>query len=172
MSQNLEEKFKKIKNIVFDVDGVFTDATLVVSDTDVTRTFNVRDGYAVSMAAKAGYTMAVITGGKQRSIKTRLEGLGIKNVFYNVGTAGKLATFDAFIEDNNLTVEETLYIGDDIPDYLLMIDRNVLRACPADAVEEVKAICDYISPLNGGKGVVRDILERIMKAQDTWMKQF
>lgn len=168
----MNESLKNIKNLVFDVDGVFTDATLVVSETDVTRTFNVRDGYAVSMAAKAGYNLAVITGGKQQSIKTRLESLGIQHVFLDVGTDKKPEIFDNYLKANNLLEEETLYIGDDIPDYLLMIDRKIVKACPNDAVAEVKEICDYISPIRGGKGVVREIIELVMKSQNKWMKQF
>lgn len=158
--------------MIFDVDGVFTDATLVVSDKDVTRTFNVRDGYAVQMASKSGYNLASITGGKQDSIRTRLNSIGIRDVFHKVGTDGKLAIYDQYIKQNNLTEEETLYVGDDIPDYLLMSARNLLSICPADAVDEVKGVCQYVSPVMGGKGVVRDVIELVMKAQGTWLKQF
>ncbi|MFB0945279.1 MAG: 3-deoxy-D-manno-octulosonate 8-phosphate phosphatase, partial [Spirosomataceae bacterium] len=65
-----------------------------------------------------------------------------------------------------------IYVGDDIPDYLLMSERNVLSMCPADAVDEVKAVCDYVSEIKGGKGVVREVIEMVMKAQNTWLKQF
>lgn len=172
MNFKLKSRLKNIKTIIFDVDGVFTDATLIVSDTDVTRTFNVRDGYAVQMASKANYNLAAITGGKQDSIKTRLQSLGIKDVYHKVGTAQKLETFDKYVAKNNLNVEEIIYIGDDIPDYLLMSQRNVLSICPADAVEEVKAVCHYISKIKGGKGVVREVIELVMKTQNTWLKQF
>ncbi len=172
MDIKLRARLKKITTIIFDVDGVFTDATLLVSETDVTRTFNVRDGYAVQMAAKAGYNVAAITGGKQDSIKTRLESLGVRDVYYNVGTAQKLETFDKYVSKYGLNVEEIIYVGDDIPDYLLMSARNVLSICPADAVDEVKAICGYISEKKGGKGVVRDVIEMVMKSQNKWLTQF
>lgn len=172
MDIKLKSRLTKITTMIFDVDGVFTNATLTIGDTDVTRTFNVRDGYAVQMAAKAGYNLAAITGGKQDSILTRLNSIGIKNVFHKVGTNGKLVTYDKYLKQFNLAEEETLYVGDDIPDYLLMSDRNVLSMCPADAVDEVKAVCGYISPFRGGDGVVRDVIELVMKAQNTWMKQF
>lgn len=172
MDIKFSSRLKKIKTIIFDVDGVFTDATLVVSDTDVTRIFNVRDGYAVQMAAKAGYNIAAITGGKQDSIKTRLNSLGVKDVYYKVGTAQKLETFDKYVAKYKLKVEEIIYVGDDIPDYLLMSQRNVLSICPADAVDEVKAVCDYISGKKGGKGVVREVIEMVMKSQNTWLTQF
>lgn len=172
MDIKLRARLKKITTIIFDVDGVFTDATLVVSENDVTRTFNVRDGYAVQMAAKAGYNIAAITGGKQDSIKTRLESLGVKDVYHKVGTAQKLETFDKFVSKYQLSVEEIIYVGDDIPDYLLMSARNVLSICPADAVEEVKAVCHFISDKKGGKGVVREVIEMVMKSQNTWLTQF
>jgi 3-deoxy-D-manno-octulosonate 8-phosphate phosphatase (KDO 8-P phosphatase) len=76
MDIKLKSKLSKITTFVFDVDGVFTDATLLVGESDVQRVFNVRDGYAVQIALKSGYAMAVISGGKQKSIATRLSGLG------------------------------------------------------------------------------------------------
>jgi 3-deoxy-D-manno-octulosonate 8-phosphate phosphatase (KDO 8-P phosphatase) len=172
MDIKLRSRLGKIKTFIFDVDGVFTDATLVVSDHDVTRIFNVRDGYAVQMASKAGYNLAAITGGKQDSIKSRLTSLGIKDVYHKIGTANKLETFDKYIAKYNLKIEEAIYVGDDIPDYLLMSERNVLSMCPADAVDEVKAVCDYVSKIKGGKGVVREVIEMVMKTQNTWLKQF
>jgi 3-deoxy-D-manno-octulosonate 8-phosphate phosphatase (KDO 8-P phosphatase) len=172
MDIKLKSKLAKITTFVFDVDGVFTDATLIVGETDATRVFNVKDGYAVQMAIKQGYKIAVISGGKQKSIGIRLSSLGIKDIFLDVSTDKKLETFDFFIKKYNLEVSETLFLGDDIPDYLVMKNRNTLACCPFDAVEEVKAVCDYISPVLGGKGAVRDIIELVMKAQNKWMKVF
>jgi 3-deoxy-D-manno-octulosonate 8-phosphate phosphatase (KDO 8-P phosphatase) len=172
MDIKLKSKLSKITTFVFDVDGVFTDATLLVGESDVQRVFNVRDGYAVQIAVKSGYRMAVISGGKQKSIATRLSGLGIQDVYLSVGTDQKLSVFQEYIAKNNLQEEEVLFIGDDIPDYLLMKNTNVLACCPADATEEVKGICDFITPNIGGKGAVRDVIELVMKAQNKWMKVF
>ncbi|MCP9763083.1 KdsC family phosphatase [Lacihabitans soyangensis] len=172
MDIKLKSKLSKITTFVFDVDGVFTDATLLVGESDVQRVFNVRDGYAVQIAVKSGYRMAVISGGKQKSIATRLSGLGIQDVYLSVGTDQKLSVFQEYIAKNNLQEEEVLFIGDDIPDYLLMKNTKVLACCPADATEEVKGICDFITPNIGGKGAVRDVIELVMKAQNKWMKVF
>jgi 3-deoxy-D-manno-octulosonate 8-phosphate phosphatase (KDO 8-P phosphatase) len=172
MEIKLKAKLRKITTFVFDVDGVFTDSTLIVGETDTQRVFNVRDGYAVQMAAKSGYKLAVISGGKQTSIRTRLSGIGIRDIFLSVGTDQKLDVFQKYLSENSIAEDEVLYIGDDIPDYLLMKATKVLSCCPADAMEEVKAICDYISPISGGKGAVRDVLELVMKAQGKWMKVF
>jgi 3-deoxy-D-manno-octulosonate 8-phosphate phosphatase (KDO 8-P phosphatase) len=172
MDIQLKSKLSKITTFVFDVDGVFTDATLIVGESDVQRIFNVRDGYAVQIAVKSGYRMAVISGGKQKSIATRLSGLGIQDVYLSVATDKKLLVFQEYIALNNLQEEEILFIGDDIPDYLLMKNTKVLACCPADATEEVKSICDFITPNFGGKGAVRDVIELVMKAQNKWLKVF
>ena len=172
MDIKLKAKLSKITTFVFDVDGVFTDATLLVGEDDTQRVFNVRDGYAVQMAAKSGYRLVVISGGKQKSIGTRLSGIGVTDIFLSVGTDQKLPVFQKYILETNINEDEILFIGDDIPDYLLMKATNVLSCCPADATEEVKAVCDYISPINGGKGAVRDVIELVMKAQGKWMKVF
>ena len=172
MDIKLKSKLNKITTFVFDVDGVFTDATLLVGESDVQRIFNVRDGYAVQIAVKSGYRMAVISGGKQKSIATRLSGLGVQDVYLSVGTDQKLPVFQEYIAKYNLQEEEILFIGDDIPDYLLMKNTKVLACCPADATEEVKGICDFITPNIGGKGAVRDVIELVMKAQNKWMKVF
>lgn len=172
MDIKLKSKLSKITTFIFDVDGVFTDATLLVGEDDVQRVFNVRDGYAVQIAFKSGYRMAVISGGKQKSIATRLSGLGIHDIFLSVGTDQKLPVFQKYISERELEEEEVLFIGDDIPDYLLMKTTKVLACCPADATEEVKSISDYISPVSGGNGAVRDVIELVMKAQGKWMKIF
>lgn len=172
MDIRLKSKISKITTFVFDVDGVFTDATIIVGEHDVQRVFNVRDGYAVQIALKQGYQMAVISGGKQKSIETRLGGLGIKHIYLGVGLDKKLSTLAEFMDKTGISEEEILFIGDDIPDYLIMNNTNVLSACPADATEEVIAVADYISPIKGGYGAVRDVIELVMKAQGKWMKTF
>jgi 3-deoxy-D-manno-octulosonate 8-phosphate phosphatase (KDO 8-P phosphatase) len=168
----LKSKLSKITTFVFDVDGVFTDATLIVGENDVQRVFNVRDGYAVQIALKSGYAMAVISGGKQKSIATRLSGLGVQDIFLSVGTDQKLPTLQQYVQAKGITEQEILFIGDDIPDYLVMKSTQVLACCPADAVKEVLEVSDYISPFSGGKGAVRDVIEMVMKAQGKWMKTF
>ena len=168
----MTERFQKITTLVFDVDGVFTDATLTVTRDDVTRTFNVRDGYAVQMALKSGYRIAVISGGKQESITARMNALGITDVYIRVGTAEKPDVFSRYLAEKNISAEEVLFIGDDIPDLLIMNAFPVLACCPADAVEEVKERADYVTSATGGRGAVREITEQVMKAQGTWMKKF
>ncbi len=170
MDLRFKSKLKKITTFIFDVDGVFTDGRLIVGDTEVQRVFHVRDGYAVQMAAKADYKMAIISGGKQESIKKRLGGLGIKDIFLAVPTTDKLKVFDRYLSDNNLKEEEVLFLGDDLPDYEIMKHRKVLSCCPADAVAEVKKVANYTAKRKGGDEVVREVIEMVLKAREDWLK--
>ena len=172
MEIRIKSKCKKITTFVFDIDGVFTDGTIQVGENDILRTFSVRDGYALQIAAKSGYRMAIISGGRQQSIRKRLEGLGIQDIYLGVGTDEKPQIFDQLMNKYQISEEEVLYIGDDIPDLLVMRDKAVFSCCPADAVEEVRRQADYISPINGGKGAARDVIELVMKAQKKWLKVF
>jgi 3-deoxy-D-manno-octulosonate 8-phosphate phosphatase (KDO 8-P phosphatase) len=172
MKADLVEQFRKITTVIFDVDGVFTDGTLQVTDQGINRTFSIRDGYAVQMALKTGLQLAVISGGKQENIRTRLASLGIQEIHLSVGTDQKPEVFEKLIRERKLKEEEVAYMGDDIPDLLLMKKYNVLKACPADAEEEILEIADFISTKKGGEGAVRDLLKNIMQSQNSWMKHF
>ena len=122
-------------------------------------------GYALQLAVKRGYKIAVITGGRSAGVLLRLNGLGITDVFMQVDS--KVEIYTQFLEDNQLTADGILYMGDDIPD-LPVMKLAGLAVCPQDAAEEIKAISAYISPVNGGKGCVRDIIEKVLKIQNKW----
>jgi 3-deoxy-D-manno-octulosonate 8-phosphate phosphatase (KDO 8-P phosphatase) len=160
------EKLKLIKAFIFDVDGVLTDGLIHVTETGKQlRQFNIKDGYALQLAIKRGYKIAVITGGRSVGVRLRLNGLGISDVFMEVDS--KVEIYNQFLVNNNLDASEVLYMGDDIPD-LPVMKLVGLPVCPADAVEEIKAISEYISPKNGGKNCVRDVIEKVLKIQDQW----
>lgn len=159
-------KLKHIKAFVLDIDGVLTDATIHVTESgEQLRRFNVRDGYAMQLAVKKGYFICVISGGKSESVILRLKGLGITDV--HLGITQKLAVYHKFLSEHKLSDEQVIYMGDDIPDLPVMKVAGA-STCPADAVEEVKEISDYISAKNGGEGCVRDIIEKVLKVQDNW----
>jgi len=162
----LFEKLKQVKGFVLDVDGVLTDGTvLVLENGEQLRSFHVRDGYALQLAIKKGYPIAAITGGNSTGVKLRLTSLGISDVFLNVKE--KTAVLLTWSVKYRIDPEHILYMGDDIPDLKAM--RSVgIKACPADAVEEIKQLADYISPLCGGKGAVRDVFEKVLKLQGNW----
>ncbi len=164
---NYKELLKHITTFVFDYDGVLTQGIAILTENgEPLRTANVRDGYALQLAVKKGYNVAVISGGKSPSMQRRLFSLGVTDVF--LGVEHKLEVFEQYIKTKNVGREEVVYMGDDIPDYHVMLQVAV-PACPADAAEEIRAISKYISHYEGGKGCVRDIIEQVLKLQKNWM---
>ncbi len=163
-----KEKLKNIKAFVFDVDGVFTDGSVyLMPDMSMCRTMNVLDGYAVVKARKHNYPICVITGGDDPSVRHRINYLGITDYYAKI--SDKLEKFEEFREKYNLRKEEILTMGDDIPDCVMM-QKSGLATCPQNAVPEVKAVAEYISPVPGGKGAVRDVIEQVMKIHGTWQE--
>lgn len=165
--KNRLEYFRHIRNFIFDVDGVMTDGTLQVTDAgDFLRTFHTRDGYSIRRAIQEGYNVCIITGGRGNSIEKRLQALGIKQ--YYTGADIKLPIFQRFMSTHGLNPAETLYMGDDLNDYEVM-QKVGLACCPHNACQEIKNLCHYISPVKGGEGCVRDVIEKVMKLQGKWM---
>lgn len=166
---NYKEKLSKVTTFIFDYDGVMTDGTLVLQhEGQPLRSANVKDGYALQLAIKLGYRIVIISGGFSKSMENRFGALNIKDVF--LGVKDKTVVFDKYLAENNLSHEEIIYMGDDIPDYRVMKQVGV-PVCPADAAEEIKQICVYISDKGGGKGCVRDIIEQVLKVQGKWMTE-
>ena len=158
--------FKSIKLFVFDVDGVLTDGSLILLDNgEMARTMNIKDGYALQLAIKKGYDILIISGANSLAVKMRLEKLGIKNIFLSV--KNKEEILEKYIRENGYKTNQILYMGDDVPDVFVM--QSVGLACaPADAVPEIKRIAHYISSLAGGKGCVRDVIEKVLKLNANW----
>lgn len=159
----------KITTLVFDYDGVLASNTVILTeDGEPLRGANVKDGYALQLAAKKGYRIAIITGGRSKSLKNRFQKLGVADVFLNA--VNKLEVYEAYVKKHGLNEEHILFMGDDIPDYPLM-KRAGVATCPADASEEIKSASDFISHFKGGQGCVREIIEQVMKVQGHWMTQ-
>lgn len=160
---------KKIKALVFDVDGVLSRETITMYPTgEPMRTVNIKDGYALQLAVKAGFHVAIITGARTEAVKVRYNGLGIKDVY--IGASIKRDCFEELLLMYDLNPEEVLYMGDDIPDYEVM-QMCGLPCCPSDAACEIKGISKYISPNRGGEGCGRDVIEQVMRAQGKWMDE-
>ena len=158
---------KKIKAFVFDVDGVLSGEVIPLHpDGDPMRTVNIKDGYALQLAVKKGYQVAIITGGYTEAVKIRFSRLGITHI--NMKSAIKVHDFNDFMAKTGLHPDEVLYAGDDIPDYEVM-KMVGLPVAPADAAPEIKSIAKYISLKKGGDGIARDVIEQTMKAQGHWM---
>lgn len=156
-----------VTTFIFDYDGVMTDGTVYMdSNGDPLRTSNVKDGYAIQLAGKLGYHLAVISGAVVTNINKRLNMLGVKDVF--TGVPDKVVKLEEYMEKYQLTPDQVVYMGDDIPDIKVM-RRVGVPACPADASDEVKQISLFVSGQPGGRGCVRDIIEQTLKAQGKWM---
>lgn len=152
---------------MFDVDGVLSTSTIPMdNDGQPIRTLNIKDGYAVQLAVKKGLNIAIITGGKTEQIRRRYESLGVKHIY--IGSSVKMKDYEDLLQKTGVTDDEVLYMGDDIPDYEIML-RVGLPCCPADAAPEIKAISKYVSPCMGGYGCGRDVIEQVLKAHGKWM---
>lgn len=157
----------KIRGIAYDVDGVLSPQTIPLgADGMPARMVNIRDGYAMQLAAKRGIKQAIITGGDSVAVEERFNGLGIKDVFLK--SAMKRPVLEQWMEREGLKPEEVAFVGDDIPDIPAMQVAG-LAVCPRDAAPEVRQVAAYISPVNGGYGVARDLLEQVLAAKGEWM---
>ncbi len=158
--------FKKIKCFVFDVDGVLTNGNVTVMPNGVLiRTMNIKDGYALQLAIKKGYKVWVISGGNSEEVKTRLQNLGISDVFMKVTDKKQLLSELMLL--NELVKEDVLFMGDDMPDFEALQLAGI-AACPSDAVVDIKEICSYKAIAKGGAGCAREVIEKTLKLNNHW----
>lgn len=163
---NVYNEFSKIDTLIFDIDGVWTNNQLLITeDGELLRSMNAKDGYASFHALNSGYSIVVITGGRSLGVTDRLKNLGVKEL--HVGVKDKAELFDDLVAKGKINPETSLFMGDDIPD-LKPMKKVALACCPNDAVAEIQAISHYISAYEGGKGCVRDVIERVMRSQGKW----
>ncbi|MDR1500399.1 MAG: HAD hydrolase family protein [Tannerellaceae bacterium] len=159
----------KIRGFVFDVDGVLSAEYITLHPNgEPMRTTNTKDGYAISLAVRKGFHIAIITGGYTDAVRVRYESLGVRHIYSR--SSVKMDDFRAFLDATGLDLSEVVYAGDDIPDYQVMSVVG-LPVAPFDAVPEIKQVARYISPRNGGQGVARDIIEQTLRAQGLWMDE-
>jgi len=163
---NLLELFAPIRAFVFDVDGVLTDGGLILTeDGHMLRSMNIRDGYAMQLAIKKGYKVWILSGSRSEAIRLRMNTLGVEEV--HIGIESKKEFLHNIVASSKTDYAHVLYMGDDIPDYAAM-QLCGLPCCPADAVPEIKQVVKDISPCNGGKGCVRDVIEKVLKLNGDW----
>lgn len=165
--ENFKSRLTRVKAFIFDVDGVLTDGSVtLMPDGEQVRVMNIKDGYALQLAVKKGFKIAIISGGRSEMVRKRLNNLGITDVY--LGAHTKIEQYAELLELYGLHPDEVLYMGDDIPDYEVMKKVGV-PTCPKDSAPEIKNICLYVSDKNGGKGAVRDVIEQVLKVQNKWM---
>lgn len=163
---NVLSSFKKVTTFIFDVDGVLTDGrVLVLESGEMARTMNVKDGYALQLAIKKGYKIFIVSGSSRSAVEKRMNYLGIQDIFFGIKDKG------AFVADladqHGFDLAGCLFMGDDMPD-LPVFGKVGLGCCPADAVNDIKAVAQYISSKNGGDGCVRDVIEKVLKINGHW----
>lgn len=164
--KNFKERLAEVEAFVFDVDGVMTDGTITpCSADDFLRHYYAKDGYALAYAIKHGFNVCIISGGFGSLLESRMRRLGVKHAY--LGCMDKITAIREFAANTGVNLQNTVYMGDDIPDLECM--RLVgLPVCPADACSEVIETSVYVSEYDGGHGAVRDIIEQVLRAKNAW----
>lgn len=162
----LTARARKIRLLVLDVDGVLTDGRMALSERgDELKSFSARDGIAVALARRAGITMALVTGESSTIGKVRGTRLGIDHVV--LGARRKGESVDQLMREHRLSPEAVAYVGDDLLD-IPALQRCGLAVAVADAAPEVRSIAHCVTRARGGQGVVREVVELILRAQGVW----
>ena len=170
MEISYKQLLANIDTLIFDVDGVLTNGMLtILPDGELLRQMNVKDGFALKTALLNGLNIFIISGGNNEGVRSRLEKLGIKDIY--LGAHDKTKQYNELLNKYNLQPENIMYMGDDLPDYPVMKQVG-LPCCPNDAVAEIQQVAKYISDKKGGEGCVRDIIEQILKVQEKWGNDF
>ncbi len=163
---NFLHAIAKINTFVFDIDGVLTDGSLLITEKgEELRVMNIKDGYAIVQAIRHGLHVVIISGSGNEGLRTRLERLGISDIYLNV--KDKMTILSEWTVANHIKPENVLYMGDDMPDEHAMKSVGI-AACPSDAVQDILEVADYVSPYAGGKGCVRDVIEKVLKLKGVW----
>ena len=152
-----------IKLVAFDVDGVLTDGSLTFDEQGHEyKTFNSKDGQGIVNLNNAGIITAIITARNNGTVEHRAKNLNIKEL--HQGSKNKIATLVGLMKKYDLSFDEIAYMGDDLPD-ICVLEKVGLKGCPLDAVDEVKAIANFVSTKNGGHGAVREFCDYILKGE-------
>lgn len=167
-----QDHFARIKTFIFDVDGVLTDGSVhLLASGERFRTVFIRDTYAIEQALKAGFRVAILSSSNAEGVRNWLTNMQVTAIFMGGPSDQKLNAYLGYVTRDALNEAEILYMGDDLPDLPILSRPQVLSACPADAVAEVRSICTYVSTKIGGRGAVRDLIEQVLKAQGKWAAQ-
>lgn len=159
------DKLKDIKAVISDVDGVMTDGSIIVNQAGETKHFSVRDGLGIKLLQKGGLEFAILSGRHSQPLRDRAAELGINVV--KTGRIDKQTAMNEIVAELGIPAHHCAYIGDDLPD-LAPLQMAAVGFCPRDAVAEVLGQADHVVPVSGGRGVVRYVVEMVLKAQNLW----
>jgi 3-deoxy-D-manno-octulosonate 8-phosphate phosphatase (KDO 8-P phosphatase) len=160
---SIQQKSSLIKLIALDVDGVLTNGEITYSSSgEEIKTFNVKDGLGLVLAAQKGFITAVITGRESSMVERRAKELKVTHFYQNI--KDKVKVIEDLAAQYNLGLEEICYMGDDLPD-LPALNKVGFACCPADAAFQVKEACDWISKNEGGYGAVRELTDLLIQSR-------
>jgi len=163
---NILSRFNDIHTFIFDVDGVLTNNELLITENgELLRRMNARDGYALKVAIQQGYNVMILTGGNSQGVIARLKELGIRDILW--GVENKLGAYEEYLDAYDLDEDGILFMGDDLPDFEVL-RRVGLPCCPQDAAHEILELAHYVSPIKGGYGCVRDVIEKVLRLHHHW----
>jgi len=169
MNDDILQRARAVRMIIFDVDGVLTDGSLFYDDRgEEYKAFNSRDGHGIKMLRASGVDTGIITGRTSNIVLHRARNLGIDHIFQ--GADDKLAAYGELLARVGLEPKQIAYMGDDVVD-LPVMNRCGLAITVPDAPEEVKARCQLVTRAQAGRGAAREACELIMRAQGTWATQ-
>jgi 3-deoxy-D-manno-octulosonate 8-phosphate phosphatase (KDO 8-P phosphatase) len=165
-TSSVDERARRVRLLLFDVDGVLTDGIVIVhADGSESKGFHIKDGAAIVWAQRAGIPVGLLSSRASAATAQRAAQLAIRIV--HQGVTSKASAFDRILQDASLTEEAVSYMGDDLLD-LPVLTRCGLAAAPADAVEEVRGVAHWVSRAAGGRGAARELIELVLRAQGRW----
>ena len=158
-----QRQLESIRFVGFDIDGVFTDGRIYLTDTGVeSKAFHIQDGYGVRQLLQSGVEVAIISGRRSGAVETRMTGLGVEHVF--LGVDDKVAAFETLVGKLGINAAHCAFVGDDLPD-LPLLERVGFPIAVANAVAGIREACDYTTRAPGGNGAVREVCELILAAR-------
>ena len=164
ISDDVWQRAQKIKLLICDVDGVFSDGRIYLSNSgEELKAFHTRDGYGVRSILTSGFNLAVITGRQSKIVENRMTALGVTHIYQ--GVDNKFELYEALLALYGVTPEEVAYIGDDIVDLPVM---NVvgLAVSVADGHPYVRQHAHFVTTLNGGHGALRELTDLLLLSQN------
>jgi YrbI family 3-deoxy-D-manno-octulosonate 8-phosphate phosphatase len=165
-SAELDRRLARVQLLLLDVDGVLTDGGVTWNNQGIeSKTFHIRDGLGLKLWQRTGCRVGIVTGRASHVVQLRATELGIGIV--RQGVEDKLATTAAILAETGVSWEETAFIGDDLPD-LPVIAKCGVGVAVADGCAEVRAVAAFVTQLPGGKGAVREVIERMLRARGSW----
>lgn len=162
MSDKTRKSLAGVQLVAFDIDGVFTDGRFWISDEGVeSKSFHTQDGFGIRQLLNADIEVAVISGRHSPAVERRMAELGVTHVI--LGCKDKTAAFDDLISQIGIDAQDSVFVGDDIPD-LPLLSKVGHSFAVANAIKAVREYCDYTTDARGGHGAVREVCERVLAA--------